>query len=176
MRGSGWREPLHDQRRLGPAAEQFVARRVDQAREHQLTRGGTRAAMEKFLAQSHTQPRVKMEMTSNGTIKQAVIVGMGLSFLSLHTLGLKLDNRLLALVDVQGSPVVRAWNVVHTLSKLLSPAAEAFRYFVLEHGEHYLARHLGRRTPLADPDRGVTSKSALVLNGRLGSPFADGSV
>jgi hypothetical protein len=29
--------------------------------------------------------------------------------------------------------------VVHTQSKLLSPAAEAFRYFVLERGEAYLA-------------------------------------
>jgi hypothetical protein len=42
-------------------------------------------------------------------------------------------------LDVEGAPVVRAWNVVHTQSKLLSPAAEAFRYFVLERGEAYLA-------------------------------------
>jgi hypothetical protein len=47
---------------------------------------------------------------------------------------LELDNRLIAVLDVEGAPVVRAWNVVHMLSKLLSPAAEAFRYFVLEHG------------------------------------------
>jgi DNA-binding transcriptional LysR family regulator len=102
---------------------------------------GTRAALEKFLQEAHLEPRVIMEMGSNETIKQAVMAGMGISFLSLHTLQLELDNGLLALLDVAGTPVVRAWNVVHTLSKVLSPAAEAFRYFILERGEAYLAQH-----------------------------------
>ena len=44
--------------------------------------------------------------------------------------------------------MVRAWNVVHTQSKLLSPAAEAFRYFVLERGESYLAEHFARHISL----------------------------
>ncbi|HVR51587.1 MAG TPA: LysR substrate-binding domain-containing protein [Pseudorhodoferax sp.] len=109
---------------------------------------GTRAAMERFLTDANVQLRVSMEMASNETIKQAVMAGMGMSFLSLHTLGLELDNRLIALLDVQGAPVLRAWNVVHTLSKLLSPAAEAFRYFVLERGEAYLAEQFGRHLVL----------------------------
>ena len=112
---------------------------------------GTRAALEKFLLQARVEPRVTMEMASNETIKQAVIAGMGLSFLSLHTLGLELDNELIALLPIEGAPVVRAWNVVHTLAKLLSPAAEAFRYFVLEHGEDYLREHFGRHLELAGP-------------------------
>jgi len=49
----------------------------------------------------------------------------------------------MAILEVEGSPVVRAWNVVHTLSKLLSPAAEALRYFILERGESYLAEQFG---------------------------------
>jgi DNA-binding transcriptional LysR family regulator len=110
---------------------------------------GTRAAMEQFLSQSGIEPRVAMEMTSNETIKQAVMAGMGLSFLSLHTMGLELDNRLIAILDVEGAPVIRPWNVVHMLSKLLSPAAEAFRYFVLEHGEDYLAKHYAQHQQLA---------------------------
>ena len=112
---------------------------------------GTRAALEKFLLQAPVEPRVTKEMASNETIKQAVIAGMGLSFLSLHTLGLELDNQLIALLPIEGAPVVRAWNVVHTLAKLLSPAAEAFRYFVLEHGEDYLREHFGRHLELAGP-------------------------
>lgn len=120
---------------------------------------GTRAALEKFLLQARVEPRVTMEMASNETIKQAVIAGMGLSFLSLHTLGLELDNRLIALLPIEGAPVVRAWNVVHTLAKLLSPAAEAFRYFVLEHGEDYLREHFGRHLELAGP------VSILAVNG-----------
>ena len=109
---------------------------------------GTRAAMEKFFATARFAPLVAMEMASNETIKQAVMAGMGLSFLSLHTLGLELDNKLIAILDVEGTPIVRAWNVVHMLSKLLSPAAEAFRYFVLERGEAYLAEHFSRHLTL----------------------------
>ena len=134
--------PLAQPGRLAPQALQgqgFILREQG---------SGTRAAMEKFLLQAHIEPRITMEMASNETIKQAVIAGMGLSFLSLHTLGLELDNRLIALLDVEGAPVVRAWNVVHTLAKLLSPAAEAFRYFVLEHGEEYLRQHFGRHLAL----------------------------
>ena len=109
---------------------------------------GTRAAMEKFFATARFAPQIAMEMASNETIKQAVMAGMGLSFLSLHTLGLELDNKLIAILDVEGTPIVRAWNVVHMLSKLLSPAAEAFRYFVLERGEGYLAEHFSRHLTL----------------------------
>jgi DNA-binding transcriptional LysR family regulator len=104
---------------------------------------GTRAAMEHFLQEARVAPRVVMEMSSNETIKQAVMAGMGLSFLSLHTLQLELERKLIAVLDVQGTPVVRAWNVVHTLSKVLSPAAEAFRYFMLEHGEAFFAHEFG---------------------------------
>lgn len=104
---------------------------------------GTRAAMEKFLEKSRMEPRVVMEMTSNETIKQAVMAGMGISFLSLHTLGLELEHQLIATLDVEGAPVLRAWNLVHTLSKLLSPAAEAFRYFMLERAESFLADKYG---------------------------------
>jgi LysR family transcriptional regulator, low CO2-responsive transcriptional regulator len=37
--------------------------------------------------------------------------------------------------------VIRTWNVVHLQSRILSPSAEAFRYFILEEGETYLAEH-----------------------------------
>lgn len=110
---------------------------------------GTRAAMESFFAEARIEPRLAMEMSSNETIKQAVMAGMGLSFLSLHTLQLELEKGLLVVLDVEGAPVLRAWNVVHTLSKVLSPAAEAFRYFMLENGEAFLARHFAAHLPLA---------------------------
>ena len=104
---------------------------------------GTRNAMEAFFSQARFLPRFSMELFSNDAIKQAVKANLGLSFLSLHTIGLELQAKQLCILDVRGSPVVRAWHVVHALSKLLSPAAEAFRYFVLEHGESDLAAQFG---------------------------------
>jgi LysR family transcriptional regulator, low CO2-responsive transcriptional regulator len=102
---------------------------------------GTRAAMEAFFAEHRVGPRITMEMSSNETIKQAVMAGMGLSFLSLHTMGLEVRSGLLHVLDIDGTPLMRMWNVVHLQAKLLSPAAEAFRYFVIEHGEAHLLAH-----------------------------------
>jgi DNA-binding transcriptional LysR family regulator len=102
---------------------------------------GTRALMDRFFQDHRLEPRIAMAMPSNETIKQAVMAGMGLGFLSLHTLWLELRCGLLEIVPLEDCPVVRTWNIVHMQSKLLSPAAEALRYFILEHGESYLAEH-----------------------------------
>jgi DNA-binding transcriptional LysR family regulator len=102
---------------------------------------GTRAAMAAFLAEHHVDVRITMEMSSNETIKQAVIAGMALSFLSLHTIGLEVRSGLLRVLDIDGTPLMRTWNIVHLQSRVLSPAAEAFRYFVIEHGEAFLLAH-----------------------------------
>jgi DNA-binding transcriptional LysR family regulator len=102
---------------------------------------GTRAAMHSFFNDHRFEPRIMMEMSSNETIKQAVMAGMGLSFLSLHTLGLELRAGLLRVLDVEGTPLMRTWNVVHLQSKVLSPAAEAFRHFIIDKGEDYLHAH-----------------------------------
>ncbi|MEO8039681.1 MAG: LysR substrate-binding domain-containing protein [Betaproteobacteria bacterium] len=104
---------------------------------------GTRAAMEHFFRDHRIDPPIAMELESNDTIKQAVIAGMGISFLSLHTLGLELGAGLLKVLDVDDLPLVRRWHVVHTLSKMLSPPAEALRYFILEEGERFLAERFG---------------------------------
>ena len=100
---------------------------------------GTRAAMERYFADVRIKPASIMEMASNETIKQAVIANMGVSFLSLHTTGLEVQNGLLKPLEVDGLPLVRRWQVVHVRARLLSPAAEALRYYVLEHGERLLA-------------------------------------
>jgi LysR family transcriptional regulator, low CO2-responsive transcriptional regulator len=108
---------------------------------------GTRKAMQDFFDRHHLAPRVAMEMPSNESIKQAVMAGMGLSFLSLHTIGLERASALIQVVPVQGTPVVRTWNVVHLAGRTLSPAAEALRYFILEHAEALLAAEHGGVPP-----------------------------
>ena len=66
-------------------------------------------------------------------------LGMGVSLLSLHTIGLEWRSGLIAAPAVEGLPLMRRWNIVNRAAKQLSPAAEAFRYFVLSHGEAHLA-------------------------------------
>jgi len=105
---------------------------------------GTRMAMERFFQERGVPLRVGMEMPSNETIKQAVMAGLGLSFISLHTIALELSAGVLALVRAAGLPVVRQWYVLHRTEKRLAPAAEAFKAFVLQHGRGFLERWRGR--------------------------------
>lgn len=123
------------------AVEEFIVREPG---------SGTRAAMEHFFREHHIAPPHVMEMASNETIKQAVIANMGLAFLSLHTCGLELQTGQLVLLDVIGLPLFRRWHVVNLAGRPLSPATEALRYFVLEHGEALLARQFASVVP-AEP-------------------------
>jgi DNA-binding transcriptional LysR family regulator len=106
-------------------------------------RSGTRAALERFCEEHHVDLQVAMEMPSNEAIKQAVMACLGLSFLSLHTVGLELENRLIAVLPVEQTPVVRQWYVVHPGKKPLSPPAEAFRQFVLAQGQTLIGDRFG---------------------------------
>jgi len=99
---------------------------------------GTRLAMQKFFDDHRVPCKVGMEMASNETIKQAVMAGMGVSFLSRHTIDLEFQTRRLAVLDVRGTPVTRHWHVAHLAKKRLSPTAAAFREFVLAHGRELL--------------------------------------
>lgn len=129
--------PLARRRRVdidALAAEVFLVREAG---------SGTRMAMERFFQERGVIPRVGMEMPSNETIKQAVMAGLGLSFISLHTIALELAAHALAVVHAPGLPVMRQWYVLHRAEKRLSPAAEAFKAFVLQHGRGFLDRWRG---------------------------------
>ena len=107
---------------------------------------GTRAAIEEYLASHGTQPVFIMEMPSNEAIKQAVMAGLGVSMVSLHTICLEWRGGLIAAPHVEGLPLMRRWHLVNAVAKMLSPAAEAFRHFIFERGEAHLAAMFGSRT------------------------------
>jgi DNA-binding transcriptional LysR family regulator len=146
---------------VAPPEHRLAGRRValaDLAGETFLVRepgSGTRAAMGRFFQEHHVAIRVGMEMSSNETIKQAVMAGMGLSFISQHTVSLELATGQLALVSADGLPVMRRWYVVQRREKRLSPAAEAFREFVLAEGGEFLRTWpLSLRPPRMPGERG----------------------
>lgn len=93
---------------------------------------GTRQAMERVLAENNINPNIVMEMPSNETIKQAVMAGMGLSFLSLRTIRHELASGHIVLLDIEGLPLIRHWHVTHLASKRLSPAAQELKTFFIE--------------------------------------------
>jgi DNA-binding transcriptional LysR family regulator len=118
--------------------------------EHFLIRepgSGTRAAMEKTFRERGVRWRSTMEVSSNETIKQAVMAGMGVSFLSIHTVGLELETGRLVALDVRGLPVMRDWYVIHMRDKRLTPVTAAFRDFLLERGAAIVESATGIRLP-----------------------------
>jgi DNA-binding transcriptional LysR family regulator len=78
--------------------------------------------------------KIAMEIKSTETIKQAVIAGMGIAFLSAHTISLELQVGHLVVLDVERFPVMLNWYVVHRRNKRLPPVAEAFKRFLIEEG------------------------------------------
>ena len=107
----------------------------------------TRIAMEELLAESRVKFNVTMEIQSTETIKQAVIAGMGISFLSAHTIGRELELGRLAVLDVDGFPVMRKWHIVHHRNKRLPPVAVAFKEFLLQEGAGLIERLVGHAPP-----------------------------
>jgi LysR family transcriptional regulator, low CO2-responsive transcriptional regulator len=107
----------------------------------------TRLAMEEALAASGIDLGAAMEIRSTETIKQAVIAGLGVSFISTHTIGMELELARIAVLDVEGFPVLRKWHVVHRKSKRLPAVAAEFKAFLLDEGAQMIERLLGRSGP-----------------------------
>jgi DNA-binding transcriptional LysR family regulator len=105
--------------------------------------GSRRVAEEMFRNHLFTPART-ISMGSNETIKQAVMAGMGISLISLHTLPLELKTSEVSVLDVIGTPIERTWYVVHMNSKRLLPAGQRFRSFLLDEAAPGLEREFGR--------------------------------
>jgi LysR family transcriptional regulator for metE and metH len=113
----------------------------DLTEETLLTRepgSGTRTLMEQFFEGTTPQPRIGMALSSNESIKQAVIAGLGIAFISAHTVATELDDGRLVVLDVAGLPVVRQWLVVRRTDKVLLPPAQAMLDFLRREGAAFL--------------------------------------
>lgn len=99
------------------AEEPFLAREVG---------SGTRKAVEQLFREHRLTMKVRMELESNEAIKQAIIVGLGVSVLSWHTLTQEIDTGQLAILDVEHFPIERHWYVVYPRGKQLSVVAQTF--------------------------------------------------
>ena len=89
---------------------------------------------------------IAMAIKSTETIKQAVMAGMGVSFLSAHTISRELRSGSLATLDVQGFPLMLNWYVVHRRHKRLPPVAQAFKRFLLDEGAALIEQAMGGRS------------------------------
>lgn len=95
---------------------------------------GTRNAIDRFLEQHGETMNATMEMSRNEAIKHAVMAGLGLGMVSIHTLEMEFKLGRLVTLNVEGFPILKDWYIVHREGKRFSAATQAFKEFVLNEG------------------------------------------
>jgi len=90
---------------------------------------GTRMATLKLFEQRGLTPKIRMELNTNETIREAILAGLGVSVLSRYTFGLEPEQTKLVCLDVEGFPLESHWHFVYPVGKHLSVAARAFMDF-----------------------------------------------
>jgi DNA-binding transcriptional LysR family regulator len=104
-------------------------------------------SMQEGLGAHIDRLNVAMQIKSTETIKQAVMAGLGLGFLSAHTIAQELRSGSLKVLDVRGFPLMLNWYVVQRRHKRLPPVAQAFKDFLLNEGATLIAQMMPPAVP-----------------------------
>ncbi len=99
---------------------------------------GTRMLHDELFWPHDIEPPVGLEMSSNETIKQAVIAGLGIAVISAHTIAAELDDRRLAVLDVSGLPAMRSWQLLRRSDHQPLPTANALWRFLADRAAEFL--------------------------------------
>ena len=92
------------------AAEPWIARQI----------------MEDFIERNKIPALMKIELTSNEAVKQAVLAGLGYSIMPLIGIKNELQNKELQIIPVKGLPIKTAWSLIWLKGKNHAPVSTAF--------------------------------------------------
>jgi DNA-binding transcriptional LysR family regulator len=102
---------------------------------------GTRSIFEYFFGGLTVQTdKVRIEIASNETVKQAVMAGLGFALISAHTVQAELADGRLAVLQIDGIPIVQNWYVMHHSDRVLTPAGGAMWSFMVKRGRDFLPK------------------------------------
>lgn len=117
------------------------------AREPFLMRepgSGTRMVAQQVFESRGAKPSIRMELSTNEAIKQAILAGLGVSIMSRYTLGLDVEQDQLVTLDVEGFPLEHHWHYVYPIGKQLPMVAQAFMDFSRQQAKSLVLDHLSR--------------------------------
>jgi LysR family transcriptional regulator, low CO2-responsive transcriptional regulator len=124
---------------------------------------GTRMATEELIAANGIEPGAIMNVGSNGAIKRAAGLGLGVTMISQDAVGEELAAGELALLQARGTPLRRSWYVLYRKDAPLPASAQLFLAFLRSPATASVrAQGSGPRAPLAAPaadPRGQASRS-----------------
>ena len=101
----------------------------------------TRIAMENYFGKQGIQGNMKLQLTSNEAIKQAVISGLGLSIMPLIGLKNELENGSIKIIPIKNLPIITNWTLIWLKGKKMSPAANAYLTFIQTQKERLKEEH-----------------------------------
>jgi DNA-binding transcriptional LysR family regulator len=107
---------------------------------------GTRQAVLDLFSAHGLAPRVRMELSSNESIREAILAGLGVSVLSRYTFGAEGEDGHLACLDVEGFPLESQWHFAYPAGKQPSAAARAFMDFARTQARAMALEGLGATT------------------------------
>jgi DNA-binding transcriptional LysR family regulator len=100
---------------------------------------GTRSMFDYFFSglamRSH---KVRIEIGSNETIKQAVMAGLGISLISAHTIEAEIASGRLVVLKMEGLPIMRKWFAIQRTDRVLSAPGRAMWTFMVNKGADFL--------------------------------------
>lgn len=105
---------------------------------------GTRDHLERYLKTHGVRPYRADELGSNETLKQAAMAGLGVALLSHHVFDIEHAAGRLARLDVQGTPVLRKWNVVVRSDLVVSTAVQTLLDFLEANGAELMRGMVAR--------------------------------
>jgi len=117
------------------------------AREPFLMRepgSGTRMVAQQVFESHGAKPSIRMELSTNEAIKQAILAGLGVSIMSRYTLGLDVEQDQLVTLDVESFPLEHHWYFVYPIGKQLPMVAQAFMDFARQQARSLVLDHLSR--------------------------------
>ena len=90
---------------------------------------GTRLLATKLFERHGLSPRIRLELSTDEAIKEAILAGLGVAIMSRFTLGLDPEPSRLICLNVDGFPLENHWYFAYPVGKQLSATARAFMDF-----------------------------------------------
>ena len=90
---------------------------------------GTRLLATRLFEQRGLSPKIRLELSTDEAIKEAILAGLGVSIVSRFTLGREAESARLICLDVEGFPLENQWHIAYPVGKQLSATARAFMDF-----------------------------------------------
>jgi DNA-binding transcriptional LysR family regulator len=121
---------------------------------------GTRLLAAKLFEQRGLAPRIRMELSTDEAIKEAILAGLGVAIMSRFTLGLEPEPSRLICLDVEGFPLENHWHFAYPVGKQLSATARAFMDFARLEARGLVMEELRGLAKAGRPSEGGVASAA----------------